>query len=80
MHTKYDTEHVQNKSNKKKTIKKILESSIAQKMGLTTEDLEPYWVEFRLMSNKKNFLDINGLKSLLNTLNVKFFSVSCKIF
>lgn len=80
MDTKYDTEHVQNKSNKKKTIKKILESSIAQKMGLTTEDLEPYWVEFRLMSNKKNFLDINGLKSLLNTLNVKFFSVSCKIF
>jgi hypothetical protein len=70
MEKQYDTNNIKVQNNKQKTIKSILETQIAKKMGLAFEDLEPYWVEFRLMSNKKNFLDMDGLRSLLNTLNV----------
>ena len=70
MDRQYDTNHVVVQSSKQSSIQKILKSPIANKLGLVLEDLEPYWVEFRLMSNKRNFLDIEGLKSLLYTLNV----------
>lgn len=70
MDKQYDTNHVTVQSSKNSSIQKILKSPIASKLGLVLEDLEPYWVEFRLMSNKRNFLDIEGLKSLLYTLNV----------
>jgi hypothetical protein len=70
MDRKYDTNHVLVQSSKQKSIQKILQFPISLKLDLKTEDLEPYWVEFRLMSNKRNFLDIEGLKSLLYTLNV----------
>ena len=71
MDKQYDTNHVIVQGKKQKMIQDILKSPIAIKLGLITEDLEPYWVEFRLMSSKKNFLKIEGLKKLLYTLNVK---------
>jgi hypothetical protein len=75
MEKQYDTNHVVVQNSKQQSIQKILQYPIAKKLGLVTEDLEPYWIEFRLMSNKRNFLDIEGLKSLLYTLNVGIYFV-----
>ena len=61
------------KSEKQKTFQRILSSEISKNLGFTEEELEPYWIEFRLMANKNDFLNQEGLKNMLSTLNVNHF-------
>ena len=68
----YATNHKISQNEKTKTISRVLNTKIAKDLGLTKEELEPYWVEFRLMSDKKNVLTVDTLRKLLSELNVHY--------
>ena len=57
-------------SHKQKQFQSILNTAISKKLEFTEEDLEPYWIEFRLMANSSDNLSREGLKNLLSSLNV----------
>lgn len=57
-------------SHKERQFQNILNSRISRNLGFSEEDLEPYWIEFRLMANSTDNLSQEGLKNLLSSLNV----------
>ena len=57
-------------SQKQKNFERVLNSKLCEKNKFTETDLEPYWLEFRSMSAKKNVLTIDSLEEMLSTLNV----------
>ena len=60
-------------SRKQKCFQKILNEHRLKNPELTIEDLESYWIEFRLISHKKEFLDRKGLTKLLALMGVGHF-------
>lgn len=58
------------KTDKTTMINVVMQSKWGTKLDLTVEDIEPYWLEFRLMADKQNVLGIAALDKLLNGLNV----------
>jgi hypothetical protein len=68
-------------SEKQKKFQSILDYTISKNLGFTEKDLEPYWIEFKLMANSQDNLNREGLKNLLSTLNVShrntFIPINC---
>jgi hypothetical protein len=69
-------------SKKQKCFQKILQNEESIKADLTVEDLESYWIEFRLISHRKEFLGIKGLTDFFASMGVTsflFFSKSRRL-